>query len=259
MKTSQWTATTAAVITLCTLASTRVCAQSTDPSIPVGSLSATPTIVQAGTKPTLAWNVTYPSVVKDYVDVTPPSGSTTPPPAGVTVINTTITPKVNLIADIRILGAGVTTQDSKGKIVYIETLGLLKCNGASSYTTIFDGKNTDTIVQQQGIIKTINVTANKAMYFGGYYNNSGTLGTKFYSTSGDNVRTLVNGEKPPTNMPDYNAPSLESFLKPYLDASKKVKIGPMDVIIFMELTHTDKTNIGYDLQDLVLLVTFRTP
>ena len=258
MKTSQWNATSAAVIILCTLASTRVCAQSTNPSIPVGTLVASPTVVQTGTKPTLTWNITYPAVVKDYVDVTPPSGSTAPPPTGTTVTNTTITPKVNLIADIRILGAGVTTQDSKGKIVYIETLGLLKCNGASSYTTIFDGKNTDAIVQQQGIIKTLNVTANKPMSFGGYYIYNGSTGTKFYSTSGDNVRTLVNGEKPPANVPDYNAPSLESFLKPYLDASGKVKIGPMDVIIFMELTHTDKTNIGYDLQDLVLLVTFRT-
>ena len=33
----------------------------------------------------------------------------------------------------------------------------------------------------------------------------------------------------------------------------------MDVIVFMELTHTDaqSSNQGYDLQDMVLLVTFR--
>ena len=51
---------------------------------------------------------------------------------------------------------------------------------------------------------------------------------------------------------------MEKFLKPYLDASKKVRIGPMDVIIFMELTHTSTADVGYDEQDLVLLVTFRT-
>jgi hypothetical protein len=33
----------------------------------------------------------------------------------------------------------------------------------------------------------------------------------------------------------------------------------MDVIVFMELTHTDKSNIGYDLQDYVMLLTFRKP
>ncbi len=258
MKTNQWTATTAAVIAMCYLVSTRVCADSTNPSIPVGSLSASPTVVHTGTKPTLAWNITYPSGVKDYVDVTPASGSTAPAPTGTTVTNTTITPKVNLIADIRILGAGGTTQYSKGKIVYIQTIGQLKCNGASSYTTIFNGKQTDAIVQQQGIIKTLNVTKNKPMSFGGYYIYNGSNGPKFYSTSGDNVRTLVNGETPPTNIPDYNAPSLENFLKPYLNSSGKVKIGPMDVIIFMELTTTDNSTVGYDLQDLVFLVTFRT-
>jgi hypothetical protein len=259
MKANQLIASLAAIIATSSVASTLCFADSTSPSIPVGNLTANPTVVQTGTKPTLTWNVTYPSVVKDYVNVTPASGSTAPPPAGTVVTNTTITPKVNLIADIRVLGAGVTTQDSKGKIVYIETIGQMKCNGASSYTTIFDGKNTDAIVQQQGIIKTVSVTKDKPINFGGYYIYNGSTGPKFYSTAGDNVRTLVNGEKPPTNMPDYNAPSLESFLKPYLDASGKVKIGPMDVIIFMELTHTDKTNVGYDLQDLVFLVTFRTP
>jgi hypothetical protein len=73
------------------------------------------------------------------------------------------------------------------------------------------------------------------------------------------VRALVSGQSCPTNVPDYNAPSLESFLKPYLDSTKKVKIGPMDVIIIMELTHTDTSSVGYDLQDLVMLVTFRKP
>ena len=33
----------------------------------------------------------------------------------------------------------------------------------------------------------------------------------------------------------------------------------MDVIIIMELTHTNQSDIGYDLQDLVMLITFRKP
>jgi hypothetical protein len=35
----------------------------------------------------------------------------------------------------------------------------------------------------------------------------------------------------------------------------------MDVIVFMELTHSasQKSNIGYDLQDYVMLLTFRKP
>jgi hypothetical protein len=135
----------------------------------------------------------------------------------------------------------------------------MRLNGSSSWTTIFDGTQNDAIVQQQGIIRTFNVTKGQAIDFGGRYYWNNKWETLYTSLSGDNVRTLVNGDTPPSNVPDYNAPSLESFLRPYLDASGKVRIGPMDVIVFMELTHTDKKNVGYDLQDLVLLVTFRKP
>ncbi len=31
----------------------------------------------------------------------------------------------------------------------------------------------------------------------------------------------------------------------------------MDVIVFMELTHYNESDAGYDLQDMVLLVTFK--
>lgn len=244
MKTSLWAATAAAVIVFGALAPTRANAQSTSPSIPIGTLSAFPTVVQTGTKPTLTWSINYPSVVENYVTVTPPG---------------TVTPKQNLICEIRILGLGVTSY-SNGVITYYRTRGQMRYNGSTTWTTIYDGKQTDTIVQQQGIVKTaFTVNTNKPMNFAGQYYNGGAWQTLYTSLSGDNVRTLVNGASCPTNIPDYNAPSLEQFIKPYLDSSKKVRIGPMDVIVFMELTHTDKTNIGYDLQDLAMLLTFRTP
>lgn len=243
MKTSRLVAATAAVIAFGAFAPTSANAQSTSPSIPVGTLSAFPTVVQTGTKPTLTWSINYPSIVENYVTVTPPG---------------TVTPKQNLICEIRILGLGVTSY-SNGQITYYRTRGQMRYNGSSTWTTIYDGKQTDTIVQQQGIVKSaFTVNMNKPMNFAGQYYN-GSWQTLYTSLSGDNVRTLVNGASCPTNIPDYNAPSLEQFIKPYLDASKKVRIGPMDVIVFMELTHTDKTNIGYDLQDLAMLLTFRTP
>lgn len=236
----------ALAVAISALASPQALAQTTDPSIPVGSLTAYPTVVQTGTKPTLTWSINYPSVVKDYITVTPPGGGT-------------ITPKQNLICDIRILGAGVTTQNSNGTINYIRSAAKIRYNGSSSWTTIFDGTQTSTIVQQQGIIKTLSVTSAKAIDFGGqyYYNNAWST----FRTSGVTptyVWSLVNGDACPSRIPDYNAPSLESFIKPYLDASNKVRIGPMDVIVFMELTHTNTSDVGYDQQDLVLLVTFRT-
>jgi len=244
MKASLRAAATASVISLSTFVSGSAHAEGTIPAAPVGTLSTNTTLVRVGAKPTLTWNITYPSVVKDYVTITPPS---------------TVTPKQTMYVDVRVLGAGVTAaQSNSTSYSYVPTEAQIKYDN-SSYGRIFYGKNTD--VNPNTIVYTRQVTAGKTLKFGGryYYNNA--WGTNYTSDSGtQNVRTLVNGDTPPANLPLYNAPSLESFLKPYLDASGKVKIGPMDVIVYMELTHSDsqKTDPGYDLQDMVLLVTFRT-
>lgn len=215
---------------------------SNEPTIPVGSLTAFPTVVQPGVHPTLTWNITYPSIVQDYV----------------TVDDNTVTPKETLYCDIRVLGAGVTVANTNGSnMQFVPTRAEVKYD-TGSYTQIFYGKNTD--VKPGTVVWTRQVSKDKKLRFGGkyYYNNQ--WGPYFNSQSGtQNVRTLVNGDTPPTTYPLHTAPTLESFIKPYLDASGKVKIGPMDVIVFMELTHTDaqRNDQGYDLQDMVLLVTFR--
>ena len=248
MKTSLRAARAAAVIAMCTLAPTCLLAQGNKnkiPAMPAGWLTAFPTVVQTGTKPTLTWGINYPSIVQDYVTITPPA---------------TVTPKEELDCEIRILGLGVTSQNSNGSITYYRTRCRIKYNGSSSWETIYDGKQTDSIVQQQGIVKpTFIVNKNQKMEFGGQYYNNGSWQTFYSSESGDNVRTLVNGDTCPDRVPDYNAPSLEQFIKPYLDATKKVRIGPMDCIVFMELTHgpTQTSNVGYDMQDLVILVTYK--
>jgi len=189
------------------------------------------------------WNISYPSRVVDYVTVTPPS---------------TVTPKQKLKMTIRVLGAGVTTSNSNGSnLSFVPTEAMMSYAGGS-YQRLFFGTNND--VDPDDVVYSGTVENGKAIRFGGryYYNRSWS---DFYSsTSGTlNVRTLVNGQMPPTTYPLHTAPTLENFLKPYLDASGKVMIGPMDVIVFMELTHKDSqsTQQGYDLQDMVLLVTFR--
>ncbi len=245
MKTSHRTAAAAAILAVGVLATLTARAQ-TIPAIPVGSLTAFPTVVQTGTKPTLTWSINYPSVVKDYIDITD---------------NNTITPKVNLKCEIRILGAGVTSQDSKGNIIFYYTRGRIAFNN-NSFTDIWAGRNTDSLVKSQSIIYTKSpVVKNTKIYLGGQYNKDNKNNTNwapFYSSYGTsrNVWALVSGDLCPDRIPGYNAPSLETFLKPYLDSTNRVKIGPMDVIIFMELTHTNERDDGFDLQDLVLLVTF---
>ena len=78
MKTSPLAALAAVLIATGTLSPRVLFAQSTDPEIPVGSLTAFPVVVQPGTRPTLTWNISYPSIVKDYITIEDPSNFTAP-------------------------------------------------------------------------------------------------------------------------------------------------------------------------------------
>jgi hypothetical protein len=267
MKTSQWAAVPAVVLFVGTLVSPRLQAQTSAPQAPApagltGSLSANPAIVMAGEKTRLAWTINYPSVVKKYVNIVPPGGSGGSGPG-------TITPTQNLYADVRIIGQGVTVTTNNTGFTFVPTEATMSINSTSTFTRIFYGTNPQI---DPGAITNLSsifgstyanniIQSGKPIRFGGRYYYNSTWGTHYKSNSGDNVRFLVNGDTPPSNVPQYNAPSLESFLRPYLDTTGKVKIGPMDVIVFMELTHSSsqKSDPGYDLQDLVLLVTFRKP
>ena len=241
--TSHLAAVKAVVLASCGLiaASNLLNAQANSPSIPVGWLNAYPTVVKTGTKPTLTWDISYPSVVKDFVDVVPPA---------------TINPKAELDVEVRVLGNGVTVNTSGGGYRFVDAAAYLSLNGGS-YSYIFFGTNNDVNPSNVVWSKT-KIKKNEYLRFGAryYYNNA--WGSFFHSTdSYQNVRTLVSGDTPPSKVPQYGAPSLESFIRPYLGANGKVKIGPMDVIVFMELTHTNEADSGYDLQDMVLLVTFK--
>lgn len=209
------------------------------PVIPVGWVDAYPTIVQTGTHPAISWGVSMPSEVLDVITIEGPG---------------TIVAKEEICIDCRVLGNGVTAHYSNGKWSFVPAEALISRNG-SSYERVFYGTNkevrTDEVVWQR-----CEVLANETIRFGGRYRSNDTWGPLYHSTGGtQNIRTLVHGQVPPTVLPATDVPSLEDFLKPYLDASGRVNIGPMDVIIFMELTHTDNqvSSEGYDLQDLVML------
>ncbi|MBP6603181.1 MAG: hypothetical protein KA250_15310 [Verrucomicrobiales bacterium] len=220
-------------------------AQQASPAIPVGSLSAFPTIVQTGTHPQLTWDITVPATVIDVVTVTPPG---------------TVTPKRTLKMDVRVLGASVwaSTTNNWGQVTggyYVPTEALVKYN-STSYSRIF--YNTHNNVNPNTIVYTRTVTAGNSINFGGRYYFNNSWSSLYTSTSSSQqVIALVDGDTPPTTTPLYQQPTIQSFILPYLDSTNgKIKLGPRDVIYLMELTHTNKYDGGFDLQDLALLVTF---
>lgn len=213
------------------------------PAIPVGWLTANPTVVQTGSKPTLAWSITYPSIVYDYVEILPPA---------------TINPKEELDCEVRVLGNGVTVSGSGiSGFNWVPAEATLSFNNGS-YTQVFYGTNLN--VNPNSVVwSRKKIQKNQTLRFGGRYRYNNNWGPTRTSSGGtQNVRTLVNGDLPPDVVPTHNVPALEDFIRPYIGPDGRVKIGPMDVIVFMELTHADsqQSDPGYDMQDMVLLVTF---
>ncbi len=220
-------------------------AQEMTPIIPTGSLSAFPTIVQAGTHPTLTWDVVLPERINDVVDIDGPG---------------TLVPTRRLIMDVRVLGASVKRvwTNHWGQITkweWVPTEAKISYNGGSFTRIFYDTHNK---VNPNTIVHTQVVEANSTVDFGArYLESNGSWGTWYSSTNSQhNVIALKNGDIPPTTTPLYQQPSIESFLLPYLDSEGKITLGARDIIYLMELTHTNRNDGGFDLQDMALLVSF---
>ena len=212
---------------------------STIPSMPAGALSAYPTVAQTGTRPTLTWGILYPSKVSDLVVVQPPG---------------TLIPNATVYATVQIVGSRVSGSDAAQGSTPISTDARVSLNGGS-YQQLFFGSQADVDPAKQLYIKKL--AANETLNFGGRYVSQDAW-TPFYTTQSSNMQVvaLVNGSTPPTRLPLYQSSTLAGYLKPYLDASGQVSIGPMSVLILMELGQTSHSSSSFDYQDQVLLVTF---
>jgi hypothetical protein len=242
MKTSQWAATSAVVAVICVLASHSGAQSSSIPSMPVGDLSAFPTIVQTGTKPTLTWNILYPSKVSDVAQINPPG-------------SITITKK-NTYVSVQPIGTGVTACDPTQGSTPLYAEARMKLNGGA-YQQLFYGTQADVNSAYSLYIKKLAI--GDTIDFGGRYVKNGAW-TPFYTTISSNMQVvaLVNGDTPPTTFPLYQSSTLASYLRPYLDASGKVKIGALQIIIMMELGQNNHDKTCFDYQDMVLIVTLST-
>jgi len=212
------------------------------PVVPAGWIDAHPTVVRSGTHPTITWGINYPAQVHEVINIEGPG---------------TVVAKEEICVECRVLGNGVTAHWPDGRWEFVPAEALISFNG-SSYERVFYGTNANvnpnTVVWQRS-----GVTANQTIRFGGRYRWNNNWGPLFHSTSGSqNIRVLTNGQMPPSYAGVHpGVPSVEDFIKPYLNPDGSINIGPMDMIILMELTHTDaqQNHEGYDLQDIVMICT----
>jgi hypothetical protein len=157
----------------------------------------------------------------------------------------------DLKARVTILGTGVTSSTKNGYKSYT-TKGKLKI-GSNNWVTVHNG-NEDAVDPGKVVYETVVKKGESLKFEAAYYNN----GWKdFRANDSDEIKILLDGDAIPTNKPTNEAvSSAEDFLKPILNDDGTVDIGLMDVIYVCELTHTKKTSGGYDLQDLIVHVSF---
>jgi hypothetical protein len=241
MKTSQRAALSAAVIAICAFTSSPCLAQGNSgnnsliPMSPLGSLSAYPTVVQTGTKPTLTWNILYPSKVSNLATITPPGTIT------ITQPNTTVS--------VLPIGTSITACDPSQGTTPLPAEARLSLNG-SSYQQLFYG--TQNNVNPAWVLYSKKLKINDSIDFGGRYVRNNTW-SPFYTTLSANMQVvaLVKGDTPPTFLPLHTSSRLAAYLAPYLDGSGKVNIGSLSVLILMELGQTDLNSPCFDYQDMV--------
>lgn len=202
----------------------------TIPADPVGNLTANPTVVQTGTKPTLTWAMMFPTKLSDVAAINPPGGIdiTAKQYVSVSIIGTT------------------SSVPSEARISV----------GGGSYQQLFYGTQNDVNPSKPLYIKQLD--PGTTIDFGGrsVENNQWS---PFYTSNSSNLQvvSLVNGDVPPTSTPILQKPGVASFLKPYVDSSTgKIKIGPLSVLVIMEFNETARTKPGFDYSELALLVNF---
>lgn len=201
-------------------------------AIPRGSLNVDRDLVRVGTRSQLNWKIEYPSAPP--VDVTPTG---------------TIIPKSDLKMRVRVLGVAF---QSGSTLLPLEAYW--SKNGAP-WTRYFYGNASQ--VKASDVLIDSMVKANDRIDFGGR-GWSGSSWLPYHHTRTDDryVTVLQNGDSAPSYAPAYNQGEIVSFLAPYLDAGGKIRIGSRDLIILWEASTASPGTTYFDMQDLVVLVSF---
>ena len=204
---------------------------------PRGTLNVDKDLVRVSTRSNLDWEIEYPAAVTDIVTVDPTG---------------TITPKENLKMKVRVLGAAFQSGRN-----LLPVAGYWSFN-KGGWQNFFFG--TSLLVNSSSVLISKDVTPSDTIDFGarGARNTAASSWYNFNNTTeaSQYLTVLANGATAPAYAPAYNQDSVTSFLKPYINADGTVNIGERDLIILWECSSASINSSFFDMQDLVVLVSF---
>ncbi|MEK7953783.1 hypothetical protein [Luteolibacter soli] len=249
-----------------------------DPAAPHGTLTVDSNWIRIGMKSQLSWGIDYPAPIIGLADVVPPY---------------VIKPKKDLKMKVRVIGAclqqaksnnghgnnadGVDSsnpgQGSGGpngaidlsngiddelkglKNSYLPVEVLWSLNGAT-WTRLYYGTQNQ-VNSSKPVLDTTVLNGSSINFAARGWRDGAWLPLYSTAVGTANLVVLKNGDPIPSSVPALDGSSIGSYLKPYVDTvTKAVKIGDRDLIILMEIGQTSTASAGFDLQDVVILVTF---
>lgn len=201
-------------------------------NIPTGTLKVDRTVIRSGSRSQLDWQVNYP----------------------VAPVGPDLKPTTKVKMRVRTLGVAFQSGST-----------LLPFEGSwsktgSGWTTFFSGKAPSVVPTNILVDTTIEKGEQIKFRARGGTNAAGTSWNNFHQTNNSDLYAVVlkNGDSPPSYAPAYNQGTIKSFLSPYLDSAGKIKIPEQDLIILWEGSTAAPGTTYFDMQDLVVLVSFES-
>jgi hypothetical protein len=171
-----------------------------------------------------------------------------------------VTPSEELNMQVRVLGVKFSSSTSgakaKGGSSIEQPVEVVWSKNKSVWSRIFYG--TQSTVDPAAIVLDTVIAKTDIVDFGarGYLSDWLPL----YSTSSacTNLIVLKNGDRTPPQIANKKTGQMAGFIKPYLSNDlQTVKIGDGELLILVELDQTEPFAVGFDYQDLGMLVTFK--
>jgi len=225
-------------------------AQAVAPAVPTGTINVDTSIIRVGGIPSLDWEAIYPTPVLDVISINPDNSLTTKKP---------------LTMEVRVLGVAFQS----GSQLLPASVHLKV--GSNRFQQIFLGGANN--VNPNSIRYTATVPANTRVDFRFQAASGANKNNPKFDRASDwnwnypvvDTTSTTNklmakpvGSPVPDYAPAYSQGNITSFLRNYLTPDgQTVKIGPRDVIYLTELSTAAPGHWAFDMQDAVILVTFK--
>ncbi|QQL45191.1 hypothetical protein [Sulfuriroseicoccus oceanibius] len=215
-------------------------ASETDTNNWVGSISASQQVVQVGDVPTVTWDVKYPAALLDLVSLD----------------ENTATSKKTIEMEVRVIGAAWGKTRS---FHYVEG----QIQAGAGWLQIFWGDHH--MIDSSKVVYQATLPVDTVIDFRGCgaKDKSGPFASSWspwYSTTDvtPHVVLLKDGDTAPHYDPAYEIQDgVQDYLSPYIDGNTGlITLGPRDVIYLFEFAEGSFGTKYFDLQDLVVVVTF---